>query len=422
MSDNNNGQTPDSETPKENEIILQADESNGANQSSQTSNEASKPTFDAKPVPKLKTRKKMKQTKLFPAISVLLALLALIVAGWSSYSQHLTQQQWQRLQTQQKQQTAQQAQLLQKSQQATQLSQQIAEKNQQTINQQAQLLQQLNQALTATQEKVRALSGRQKQDWLLAEAEYLVKLAQLKIILEKDILTAIALLQTADQRVLEIADNSLLELRQVIAQDIANLQLAKMPDISGIASQIHALSDQVPTLSLIALEFQPLDKANKMLDEQSLPQTTEFNWEEFYQKFLDDFVHITNHNEPVTPLMTPEQRGNLNANIQLALQQAQIALFRGDQNLYNTNLNNASDWIAEFFKNNETAKTILTQLAQLAQLSVEAQLPSQLNVLETIQTINQQRLYQWLEAKQQSAPADNNDQTQTPVIEEDIQQ
>jgi uncharacterized protein HemX len=359
--------------------------------------------FSAKPAPKLKAPKKRSKLRPLPYIAVILALMALAGIAWAAYNQYQMQQNFKQLKTDLKQQASAQTELNQSSSQTAQSSLQTAYGNQQIINQQSLLIQQLSQALTATQQKVRELSGRQKQDWLLAEAEYLIKLAQLKITLEKDKFTAIALLKTADQRILQTADNSLLELRQMIAQDITDLQLVTAPDLSGIASQLNAVSSQIPQLTLIALEFEPLNK----LKNRTKPSSQGFNWKVAYENFLSDFVTIKDHSQPVKPLMSANQRGNLNSNIQLALQQAQIALLRGEQGLYQINLNNAIKWIGEFFQNNQAAQTILQTLTQVNGISINVQLPSELKAKQAIQAINQQRLYQWLE----------NDLPKTPTTE-----
>ncbi|TQV88407.1 uroporphyrinogen-III C-methyltransferase [Aliikangiella coralliicola] len=351
--------------------------------------------FTQKKAPKLSTTRRARNTKTpLLIISIILIILALGGVGWSGYSQYQMKQSWQELQNQLQQQASQQAELGRTTQQTAQTSLQTADSNQRIINQQTQLVQQLRQALTATQQRVRELSGRQKQDWLLAEAEYLIKLAQFKISLEKDKTTAIGLLKTADNRVLATADNSLIELRQAIAQDIANLQLIVAPDVGGISSQLKAVANQIPALDLKALEFQPEVKQEQ--PEESEPET--FEWSQVYRDFLDDFVTIKDHSEPVKPLMTPEQRANLNANIQLSLQQAQIALIRGEQQLYQNSLADASKWIDDFFIQNETSAAVEENLAFLQQVNVNIDLPAELTAKKAIQAINQQRLYQWLEA------------------------
>jgi|GEM_PF-1386836 len=359
--------------------------------------------FENKSMPRLDSKKTARKKRWLPTIAILLTLVTIGFVAWFGYQQYLMQHDWQQLETQLNQQIEQQASVNRTSQQTAQTGLQTASDNQRVLVQQTQLIEQLRQALTVTQERIRELSGRRNQDWMLAEAEYLIKLAEYKITLEKDKQTAIGLLKTADEKVMQIGDNSLIELRQAIAQDVANLQLVVAPDLGGIAVTLDSLADQVPSLNIVALDFESL----KAAAEKKPTTSDEFSWQAMYQNFLQDFVEIKHHDDPRKPLMTPEQRGNLNANIQLALQQAQIAMFRGEQELYEASLQNAADWINEFFKLDQAATTLLKNIQSLKQTSINIDLPASLSSRKQIEAINQQRLYQWLESSRPTTDISN---------------
>lgn len=354
------------------------------------------PIFDNKSMPKMEAPRRSKKAPVVSIIAIILALLTLGGVGWGAYQQFLMQQSWQELQTKINDQVNQQLANNQENTKLAQTSLTTANNNQQLIGQQQQLIRQLRESLTTTQERLKDLSGRRNQDWLLAEAEYLIKLAEFKITLEGDKRTSIGLLKAADEKIKDIGDNSLIELRQSIAQDISNLQLVVAPDISGIAVQIDAISNQIASLNLVALEFQPIEKKMEPTQDENQPMT----WEVFYTSFLDDFVTIKDHSEPVKPLMTLEQRGLLNANIQLALQQAQVAVLRTEQGLYLTNIDNAIEWINTFFKKDELATNLLSELKNLRDTRITLDLPKSLDSRKQIESINQDRLYQWLDGTQ----------------------
>lgn len=349
--------------------------------------------FNQKPAPKLDAPKTKSKSSYVTVFIILLVLIALIGVGWSAYQQWLMKKDWQTFEANLNEKLNQQATMSTQSNQTVKIVEQSANQNQTLIQQQTQLIQQLRQSLTATQSRIKELSGRRNQDWMLAEAEYLIKLAEFKITLENDKRSAIGLLKTADEKIMSIGDNSLIELREAIAQDIADLQLIIPVDVSGIAVQLDALSKQVPTLSIIALEFEPLAKEAKQETESE-----DFSWTKLYQDFLNDFVVITEHGEPIKPLMSEKQRVAINANIQLAIQQAQIALFEGEQTIYELNLDNAINWVEKYFKLDESALALQNQLKQLRQINIVTDLPKKLLAKKTIEQINQERLYQWLES------------------------
>ncbi len=53
------------------------------------------------------------------------------------------------------------------------------------------------------------MKGRRPNDWLLAEADYLVKMAGRKLWLEHDTASATILLESADHRIAELNDPSM---------------------------------------------------------------------------------------------------------------------------------------------------------------------------------------------------------------------
>ncbi len=363
-----------------------------------------KPMFSAKPAPKLKTAKRKRKKNLLPIIAILLAVIAITALVWTSYHQYQINQDWQAMQNSVASQLESQSQSNQASQQAASSGLETARNNLTIINQQRQLIQQLTESLTSTQERIRELSGRRQQDWMLAEAEYLINLADFKITIEKDKQSAIALLKTADEKVAQIGDNRLSTLRQTIAQDISNLQLIITPDLTGTFVKIDAIINQIPQLEIIWLELNPIQERVENLSQE---KDESFEWGKIFRDFIDDFVSIKDHSE-VEPLMTPEQHGNLNANVQLALQQAQIALFQGDQKLYQISLGKAANWIQEYFKDDPKTHVLLEEIETLKQIQVNMDSPSQLLTKQEIININQDRLYQWLDTSSTKSSLQNS--------------
>ena len=359
--------------------------------------------FSAKPMPKMQS-KKQKNTWLIPGIIGLLVIVAILVSAWTYYQQTLFTQNWADQQTKIDQQLNQQSQMINQAKNSGETSIQAANQTQQQLTQLIAKNKQLQESLLSTQERIKALSGRQKQDWMLAEAAYLIKAAQLQLSLQKDKSTAIQLLKTADSRIIEIADNALLPIREAIAKDLSNLTLILDIDITGIALALDAINKQIPNLSLLALQFDPLEKSINTTKEEETDE--DFSFEKIYQSFLADFVVIKDHSEPVKPLMTSDQRINLNSNIQLAIQQAQIALLQGNETLYQLNIENAIKWTDEFFKNDEMGNQVIQQLNALKTKPIEIHYPNKLNAQQALTEISQQQLYRWLESSL-SSPVPN---------------
>ena len=103
------------------------------------------------------------------------------------------------------------------------------------------------------------VSGRRPADWLLAEADYLVRMAGRKLWLEHDVKTAIMMLQSADSRIQDLDDPSLLPVRAKLAEDLQALQ--QVNQVSSTASASGFLKKAKGKLST-CLSIAP--KANAM--------------------------------------------------------------------------------------------------------------------------------------------------------------
>jgi len=383
--------------------------------------------FNAKPIPRL-AAKKSSRVWLLPAFVALLLIISLLVTGWTAYQQKLIRENWSQLQTKVGTQINQQSQAIIQIKAATDLSIQTINRAQLQLNQLSANNQNLNESLLSTQERLKSLSGRQKQDWMLAEAAYLIKVAQFQLSLQKDKTTAIQLLRSADKLILQMNDGSLTPIRDAIAKDISEISLIMEADQTGISLALNAISQQVPKLNIIALELAPVETSNPS---NEMAEDSWFDLAKIYQQFLEDFVVIKDHSEPVKPLMTPDQRANLNSNIQLAIQQAQIALTTGNETLYRINIENAIAWIKDFFKLDENTQQIIKQLQGLKLKAVETHYPDQLKSKQALEETSRQQLYQWLDvslsgnsilpSNQNDSAIENNEPSQ-PTSDKDEEQ
>ena len=114
-------------------------------------------------------------------------------------------------------------------------------------------LSQLEQQQTDLQDQIATLvkrSGRLRNDWFVAEAEYLIRLANHRLLLDRDVTTALVALQAADQRLQETGDPALLPARKALANDMRKLKGVQQLDIPGLSVQLSALVSGVNRLPL----------------------------------------------------------------------------------------------------------------------------------------------------------------------------
>jgi len=109
-------------------------------------------------------------------------------------------------------------------------------------------LQAHQQDLQASSEKLYELFGRDKNSWQLAEVEYLMRIAQHKLILENDFEGAAITLQAASDRIATTGDMGLLPVRVKISDEIAELKTRRRADLVGMTLKLSQLGYQIRVL------------------------------------------------------------------------------------------------------------------------------------------------------------------------------
>ncbi len=233
-----------------------------------------------------------------------------------------------------------------------------------------------------------SLTATTTDDWRLAEVEYLLRLANQRILLSKDGVTALNLLRASDQILLELGDPRLFNVRKAIADDRAALAIVGQQDLEGVFLQLSALSGQIDKLPLLVLpkftSAKNLALSNSSPSDSLEPEVAaSLSWQQRLTAIglstwheLKSMVIVQRRGEEIKPLLPPEQQYYLRGNLRLLLSQAQLALLDGRQQIYSDSLTNAVDWIADYFPADESAVQMMTEnLEQLSAVQVVLQLP-----------------------------------------------
>ena len=187
-----------------------------------------------------------------------------------------------------------------------------------------------------------------RSDWLLAEVEYLLRIANQRVLMDKDPASAIALLQAADQILAENAGNH--NLRSTIAQDMANLQAVERLDVAGIYLAIAAQIRLVDELQRTEYRFAPVIPT---MTEDSPVETGIWSkvthLGERFTSVLLRYVDFRRTTEKISPILPPEEEYYLRQNLILSLQQSQMGLLRERPTVFSTSLADANAWLQEYF-------------------------------------------------------------------------
>ncbi|WP_232556366.1 uroporphyrinogen-III C-methyltransferase [Klebsiella variicola] len=266
-------------------------------------------------------------------------------------------------------------------QQADQLSQ--AKHEQETLTKQ----------LDELQQKVAVISGSDAKTWLLAQADFLVKLAGRKLWSDQDVTTAAALLKSADASLADMNDPSLIGARRAITDDIATLSAVSQVDYDGIILKVNQLANQIDNLRLADNndDDSPMDSDSDELS--SSISEWRVNLQKSWQNFMDSFITVRRRDETAVPLLAPNQDIYLRENIRSRLLVAAQAVPRHQEETWKQSLDNVSTWVRAYYDTEDaTTKAFLDELDKLSQQSITMTVPETLQSQALLEKLMQTRV------------------------------
>ncbi|MGU5661099.1 uroporphyrinogen-III C-methyltransferase [Aeromonas sanarellii] len=252
--------------------------------------------------------------------------------------------------------------------------------------------QQLQEALGALQTKVLDLDDKRPNDWMLAESEYLVRMAGRKLWLEHDLISTITLLGNADERIKALNDPSLMPIRKALAEDIAQLKGMPRVDREGLTLKLAALSDQIELLPLSTVSM-PEAKSEPDQTVSTNPDEWQSNLKKNWVKFTENFITIRRRDGAVEALLSPQQEIFLRENLKTKLLQAQLAVYREQQALYTDSLEKAQRWLTQYFDTENSATHYMqTELDKLKGEQIQFDYPNQFKTQAMLEQVLTERL------------------------------
>ncbi len=243
------------------------------------------------------------------------------------------------------------------------------------------------QLIQAQHKKLSAMSTTSREDWLLAEAEYLLRLANQRVLIERSPRNADALLVNADEILRDIDDPDLYALRQALAKDLAQLRLVIEIDRNGLFFSLKALAEEIENVDMRP-DRQQILGAHREKAEETTAEDSKDKVEEplpFWTRLgrgmkgafsgLNQYIRLSKHDEPPQPLMEPEAAVYLKQNLRLKLERAQLALLREEQEIYESSLQEAISWLKRYFPASKSVTVLVSQIEKIQNQNIVQTLP-----------------------------------------------
>lgn len=206
-------------------------------------------------------------------------------------------------------------------------------------------------SLESSMASLQGISAGARDAWLLAEAEYYLQLANAELQLAGNPERALLALEFADQRIRQLADPALAEVRRTLTRELRAVEAMEKPDLQGISMTLASLAETVDSLPLASETAEPGDgggpppEALSGIDRALASVKAAFS----------DIVTVRRTDEAVTPLISPEAAWFLRANLALRLQTARLALLRGEQEIFEQSLADAAAWLRDYYDTDSQA-------------------------------------------------------------------
>jgi len=150
------------------------------------------------------------------------------------------------------------------------------------------------------------IANRYQRDWVLAEIDYLLRIANRRLQIARDINGAIAALHAADQRLFELGDLNFFEIRKLLSADIARLKVLHQADINGAALSLDQMIN-----NLDALPFKGVQDEVKTQLTPDNQLKTETQPEGFVNALMDTVMNIGDikiHQRSIQPASSAQQQ------------------------------------------------------------------------------------------------------------------
>jgi uroporphyrin-3 C-methyltransferase len=241
-------------------------------------------------------------------------------------------------------------------------------------------------SLRESSETLYKLFGRDRNEWQLAEVEYLMRVAQHQLILQDDFVGAAITLQAASDRIGLTGDPGLLPVRVQISEEIADLKTRRRPDLVGMTLILAQLGRQVRSLKpgFAVRVDQPIDAPS------ATNQLAADDWLARFNVFLNSLISI--RKESTQPSEIEANVMDVASALEDNLKLARWAVLERDARQYQMLLERSLRLFREFYDLDDVDNNdFMTQLQDLQKMVINPEKPDITGSLREMQRILSQR-------------------------------
>ena len=268
------------------------------------------------------------------------------------------------------------------------MDQQLVELSNQ-MEQQAILQERVNESAQRTFAHV----NRSQLGWGLKEVEHILRMANHRLRIERDVAGAITALNAANTRVQELSDERLLPVRESISKQVGKLKNFPYPDWVGISLQLDNTISGLRK-NLIKDAKQHKSDAQISSNSQAINNEQESEWKKFIadiKNSLSNSVKITREDQKLKLFISQQEKQHAYEFLRMKLLGTKYAVASRDNDSYHRELEAALAWL----ENTDTINNrnnLISELKDLSSINLEPELPDiseprilLINIMDTIE-------------------------------------
>jgi uroporphyrin-3 C-methyltransferase len=215
------------------------------------------------------------------------------------------------------------------------------------FDERARLLESVPSRMSTLESSVASLAGISegaRDAWILAESEYYMQIANAQLQLANNPHLATLALRMADERIVQLSDPRLTDVRRAISDELAALDVMEKPDIEGATLTLASLARVVESLPLAGTAEPAEEEAETDPELGGVGRA----WASVKNAF-GGLVKVTPVDEAQLVQLSPDAEYFLRNNIALQLQAARLALLRSEQVIFEQTLDDTNALLNEHF-------------------------------------------------------------------------
>jgi len=225
--------------------------------------------------------------------------------------------------------------------------------------------------IEGTLDKIPGVAEEARSAWLLAEAEYFLRIANAQLILAGNVDVSLRALELADAKIKDIGDPGLTRVRAKISDERTALRAVPQPDAEGIVLELGSLAQSLHTL--------PLSRKSPDNFSVATNKRTETGWQRAWRVIVDalsSIISVRRSDETITPLMSAAEENLLIRSLDLELQIARLAVIRNEGTLYRQSLQIVGERLTQYFDiDAESVRNTQATINRLANARLPEELP-----------------------------------------------